>query len=105
MRRKLHKLSRNFLSKAGNFRTVIRKKKKDSATNEFCGMIRNILTSYFEEFFMYDWLCISLLDLIIIVIENGHSKTCLTLQGPIPQNGQIHSNNSSATADELFECV
>ena len=23
----------------------------------------------------------------------------------IPQNGQTHSNNSPATADELFECV
>ena len=22
-----------------------------------------------------------------------------------PQNGQTHSNNSTATADELFECV
>ena len=29
----------------------------------------------------------------------------LTLKAPIPQNGQTHSNNSSATADELFECV
>ena len=24
---------------------------------------------------------------------------------PIPQNSQRHSNNSSPTADELFECV
>ena len=24
---------------------------------------------------------------------------------PTPQNGQTHSNNSSATADELLECV
>ena len=24
---------------------------------------------------------------------------------PIIQNGQIHSNNSSAVRDELFECV
>ena len=33
---------------------------------------------------------------------------CLTLQAPIPQNGQTHSNNSStkaAKADELFECL
>ena len=29
----------------------------------------------------------------------------LTLKPPIPQNGQTHSNNSSATADKLFECV
>ena len=27
------------------------------------------------------------------------------LQVPIPQNSQIHSNNSSAVADELFECA
>ena len=29
----------------------------------------------------------------------------LTLKAPIPQNGQPHSNNSSATANELFEFV
>ena len=29
----------------------------------------------------------------------------LTLSAPIPQNGQTHPNNSSAFADELFECV
>ena len=29
----------------------------------------------------------------------------LTLEGLTPQNSQIHSNNSSATSDELFECV
>ena len=29
----------------------------------------------------------------------------LTLQEPIPQNGQTHSNHSLATADELLECV
>ena len=29
----------------------------------------------------------------------------LTIKAPIPQNGQLHSNKSSATADELFECV
>ena len=28
-----------------------------------------------------------------------------TLQVPTPQYGQTHSNNSSPTADELFECV
>ena len=31
--------------------------------------------------------------------------THLTLQAPTPQNGQKHSNNLLATADELFECV
>ena len=29
----------------------------------------------------------------------------LTLKAPTPQNGQTHSNNSSAVADELSECV
>ena len=29
----------------------------------------------------------------------------LTLKAPIPQNGHTHSNNLSASADELFECV
>ena len=29
----------------------------------------------------------------------------LTLQEPTPKNGQTHSHNSSAFADELFECV
>ena len=31
--------------------------------------------------------------------------TLLTLQASSPQNGQTNSNNSSATADQLFECV
>ena len=30
---------------------------------------------------------------------------CLTLSAPTPQNGQTHSNNSSATADKLYECI
>ena len=29
----------------------------------------------------------------------------LTLKAPTAQNGQIHSNNLLAVADELFECV
>ena len=33
------------------------------------------------------------------------AKAPLTLKAPIPQNGQTHSNISSATADELFEYV
>ena len=32
-------------------------------------------------------------------------RVSLTLSEPIPQNGQTHSNSSSAFADELFECV
>ena len=34
----------------------------------------------------------------------GYKKK-LTLQTPNPQNRQTQSNNSSATADKLFECV
>ena len=30
---------------------------------------------------------------------------CLTLYALTPQNGQTHSNNSSAFPDELFECI
>ena len=30
---------------------------------------------------------------------------CISLEAPISQNGQTHSNNSSATADNSFECV
>ena len=29
----------------------------------------------------------------------------ISLQAPVSQNGQTQSNNSSANADELFECV
>ena len=32
------------------------------------------------------------------------NEKCLTLWAPISQNVQIHSNNSSAIADKLFEC-
>ena len=32
-------------------------------------------------------------------------KHVLTHQAPTPQNGQIYSNNSSAVANQLFECV
>ena len=34
----------------------------------------------------------------------GYKKK-LTLQAPTPQNRQTQLNNSSATADKLFECV
>ena len=34
-----------------------------------------------------------------------HEEWRLTLYAPIPQNGQTHSNDKSAFADELFECV
>ena len=32
-------------------------------------------------------------------------ESLLILYGATPQNGQAHSNNSAAVADELFECV
>ena len=34
-----------------------------------------------------------------------HQGSLLNLNVPASQNGQTHSNNSLATADELFECV
>ena len=34
-----------------------------------------------------------------------HENIVLNLLSPIPQNGQTHSNNSSAVGDKLFECV
>ena len=34
-----------------------------------------------------------------------NEEVSLTLKSSTPQNGQTHSNYSSATADELFECV
>ena len=34
-----------------------------------------------------------------------HQIKCLTLEAPTLQNGQTHSKNLSAVADELFECV
>ena len=43
----------------------------------------------------------------IISIKTGymHCMKGLTLQAPTPQNGQTHSNNSLAFANELFEYV
>ena len=38
-------------------------------------------------------------------VDEAHHFLTLTLKAPTPQNGQIHSINSSAAADELFECV
>ena len=37
----------------------------------------------------------------VIILSNN----CLTLEAPALQNGETHSDNSSATADELFEYV
>ena len=34
-----------------------------------------------------------------------NEEVSLTLKSSTPQNGQTHSNHSSATADELFECA
>ena len=39
------------------------------------------------------------------ISDNFLVQTVLTLGAPNPQNGQTHSNNFSATADKLFECV
>ena len=46
----------------------------------------------------------------LTIKENFEEETCwghsyLTLQVPIPQNGQTYSNNRLQFANELFECV
>ena len=41
----------------------------------------------------------------VIVTKVDPSDLNFTLYARTPQNGQIHSNNSSAVANELFECV
>ena len=38
-------------------------------------------------------------------LQKQKSKGLITLLAPISQNGQTHSNNSSATADGLFDYV
>ena len=38
-------------------------------------------------------------------LQKRKSKGLITLLAPISQNGQTHSNNSSATADGLFDYV
>ena len=38
------------------------------------------------------------------LLTDGHLNL-LTLYMPTPKNGQTHSNNLLAVADELFECV
>ena len=40
-----------------------------------------------------------------MALEVETTSLISTLYAPTPQNGQIHSNNSYATADEWFECV
>ena len=40
-----------------------------------------------------------------IMSKSVSNSVMLTLKAPTPQNGQTHSNNSSATADKLFEWV
>ena len=37
--------------------------------------------------------------------ERHNCKRVLTLQAPIPQNGQTYSNNSLAVTEELLECL
>ena len=39
------------------------------------------------------------------VLQENVEAIEFTLLTPTPQNGQTQSNNSSAVADELFECV
>ena len=41
----------------------------------------------------------------VFLKRNYSEQFLLTLQVQIPQNSQVHSNNSSAIANELFKCV
>ena len=52
--------------------------------------------------FKFDWLCH-----LSVVFKLLHTKIfkCLTFYATTKHNGQTHSNNSSRTTDELFECV
>ena len=39
------------------------------------------------------------------IVKDFKAVSTLNLQAPTTQNDQTQSNNSSAVADELFECV
>ena len=43
--------------------------------------------------------------MLLNFLMNLSLKCYLTYQASTPQNGQTQSNNSSAKADKLFECV
>ena len=51
--------------------------------------------------------CLSniLTDQIFYSSCNGYFFVSTNICTPTPKSGQTHSNNSSATADELFQCV
>ena len=53
----------------------------------------------FAEFSEFGWNSRIFLNLDLITVSLNPLKV------PTPQNGQTHSNNSSATSDELVECV
>ena len=56
--------------------------------------MKHSTSPFYEVIYFNEW----------VVIKQGCEKLILTILTPTPQNGQTHSNNSSATADELFEC-
>ena len=61
-----------------------------------------IFTAYF--FFYFGFPCV--LGILLLIFVFFVRLICfLTLEAPTSLNGQIHSNKSSAIADELFECV
>ena len=45
---------------------------------------------------------VMILNCLCVMVDR---RNVLTIQAPTQQNGQTHSNNSSAFVDELFECV
>ena len=62
---------------------------------------------YVEDFYHKNLNISMAVRYVIIVLEQCFEVTRMAVKSlsPNPQNGQTHSNNSSAKADELFECV
>ena len=67
----------------------------------YCSQMRyiHLCTEYRES------LALCCAGLILHSPKITEKQRSLTLEAPTPQNSQTHSNNSSAAADELFECV
>ena len=61
--------------------------------------------NFFQQPNLYEYTLKSLIWINTAVRKVMFYKLMLILKAPIPHNGQTHSNNSSAKADELFQCV
>ena len=67
-----------------------------------------LLAVDFSECIIWFWLVTQLVfTCLMSAVETPVQgvKSVLTLLAPTPQNSQPQSKNSSAAADELFECV